>query len=99
MATEHDPGRSTKLSRKPRPLESMGPVLAWHRHSRLANIKVYFVSLGILAVGFTLISLFRGSGLDMLTAWPVWVVAAIGAYLMSNPFSYQTTSAGADWIT
>ncbi|GAB3496411.1 hypothetical protein [Amycolatopsis cihanbeyliensis] len=94
---EHDPGRSTKLSHKPEPPESMGTVLAWHRHSRLANIHGFLVALAIMAGGAVLIALLRGD-LGYLGYWQIWVIVLVFAYLASNPFSYQTTSVGTDWI-
>jgi hypothetical protein len=42
--------------------------------------------------------LLRGDGLADLLIWQVWPVAVIGAYLMSDPFTFKTIAAGADWL-
>lgn len=95
---EHDPVRSTRLSHKPNPPGGMGPVLAWHRESRLGNLNGFLVAFAIAVGVCTLASLAGGYGLVGLTFWPVWILVVVFAYLMSSPLDYQTTSTGADWI-
>lgn len=87
-----------RLSRKPKPPPGMGPVLVWHRDSIKGQFFGYAFAVGILVVGFAVISLIEGDGLSMLAAWPIWIVIGIGAYLMSSPLDFKTVSAGADWF-
>ncbi|MGH3949471.1 MAG: hypothetical protein ACRDSE_10135, partial [Pseudonocardiaceae bacterium] len=95
---EHDRNRETRLSHKPHPPFGMGPLLAWHKASRCSKLVLFLGSAALLLAGFALLSTIQGYGLDMLTAWPVWTVVIIGAWLMTAPFTYTVLSAGADWL-
>ncbi|MGH3620910.1 MAG: hypothetical protein ACRDQ5_03855, partial [Sciscionella sp.] len=76
----------------------MGPVLVWHRDSIKGQIFGYFLALAIAIVAVAIMSVVQGRGLDMLTAWPVYPIMLVGAYLMSSPLDFKTVSAGADWF-
>jgi hypothetical protein len=97
LAPEHDPARSTRLSHKPKPPEGSGPVLAWHRSSRLGNIRGFLVAFAIMA-GASIVMFILVGDLGAVGYWQLWVLMLVFAYLMSSPLDYQTTSVGADWI-
>lgn len=98
IPVEDNPLRETRLFRKPAPPPGMGPVLAWHRDSAKGQIVNYLVALGVFVGGIAVISLLQGEGLDMLTAWPLYPLFLIFAYLMSKPLDVRTDSVGADWL-
>ncbi|WP_216207018.1 hypothetical protein [Amycolatopsis aidingensis] len=97
------PGNNPRLAGPmfgpPEPPPGMGPCLAWHRDDITGNIRRYIVALAILALGSSVLSLLRGDTFgDALTYWPVWIVIVVFAYLMSDPLTFKTMSAGADWL-
>ncbi|WP_146770992.1 hypothetical protein [Prauserella muralis] len=83
---------------KPSPPAGMGPVLAWHKKSRRAKLALFFVSLAMLVVGFSLICVIAGdSPLVWVSYWPLWLLFVGVSLLITGPFSYTVLSAGADW--
>ncbi|MPZ00783.1 MAG: hypothetical protein GEU97_22980 [Actinophytocola sp.] len=94
---EHNPSRETRLSHKPHPPPGRGPVLAWHKESKRGKVRSFFGSIIFFAVVFAVLSLIQGRGLDMLTAWPVWLIILAGSWLITGPFTYVVVSVGADW--
>ncbi|MQA10357.1 MAG: hypothetical protein GEU98_17735 [Pseudonocardiaceae bacterium] len=93
-----DPARETRLWYKPKPPHDFGPVLAWHRENVKGKIFDFLIAVGMLIVGFGLISLYNGDGLAMITTWWMWLIILGGACLMSSPFTFTVTSAGSDWV-
>lgn len=97
-APDQDLHREGSLSYRPDPPLGLGPVLAWHRESRRGKVVLLLTSAAILIVGTVAISVFHSAGLSILTAWPIWLIIAVGVVLISSPFSYFTYAAGADWL-
>lgn len=78
--------------------DAMGPALAWRQIGAKDGVRGYLWSLVILIVGMGIVSLLKGYGLDGLSFWQVWLIIIVGAYLMADPLTRQTISAGADWV-
>jgi hypothetical protein len=90
--------RPNRFFGPPEPPEGMGRPLAWHYDNVVGNVRRYFVALAIVLVGIAILSLLRGDGLADLLIWQVWPVAVIGTYLMSDPLTFKTITAGSDWL-
>ncbi|OZM70301.1 hypothetical protein CFN78_25570 [Amycolatopsis antarctica] len=73
--------------------------MAWHKESKRGKVALFVVSLALLAGGFTLIRVLDGDPpFEWATAWPVWLVFVVVAWLITGPFTYKVLSAGADWF-
>lgn len=98
VTPERNSLRESRLSYKPKPPAGMGPMLAWHRLSVKGKVVRYFIALAMLVGGMSLITLSRGDGVDWIQYWQLWVLFVPGAFLMSSPLTYETLSAGPDWL-
>ncbi|MGH3519497.1 MAG: hypothetical protein ACRDQ7_19175 [Haloechinothrix sp.] len=96
---EDDPDRETRLAHRPEPPEGMGPVLAWHKENLRGKAGLFLTTVGIFVVGLTILSLLRGDGgFDWAQFWFIWLGILGVSFLITRPFSYWVTSAGADWL-
>lgn len=94
-----EPGLASGPFGPPAPPRGKGPPLAWHRDTALSNVFNYFLAAAILAIGIAAISLLRGDAFgDGLRYWQVWIIIVVGAWLMAAPLTFNSMSAGADWL-
>lgn len=98
LAAGHNPAADARVGRRPSPPPGGGPVLCAYRPSPRGRAFRLLLAVAILVAGSAILSLVRGDGLALLSAWPVWPVIAVGAVLMARPYPVRTISVGADWL-
>ncbi|MGH3466408.1 MAG: hypothetical protein ACRDQF_01590 [Thermocrispum sp.] len=97
---EDNADRETRLSRKPKNPRGLGPILAWHKHTKRYKVGLFLTSAAMLAAGGSVINGLNGdSPFAWVTAWPVWVVVVVFSLLITGPLTYLVLAVGADYAS
>lgn len=92
--------RETRLSYRPAPPSGKSPVLTWHKENRRGKTAIFVGSIAFLVLALILVRAVAGTGnpLAWISLWQPWIAILGSAVLMTRPFTYVKTSAGAAWF-